>query len=185
MRERFLDGLARLLERRYPGSDGATYEDVVSESVVRLLDVGEHRTVDDPRAYITTIAINEMRRVLKRASRDILLDFGAEDRDDEDEWTPQRDPDERPAETDVISRLVFDYVMSLVDGWESRKLRATTRLVLEGAFIGEPLTSKELAERLGDILGEVVSRENVRKLRQRGLDRLIAQLAAEGFEHLN
>lgn len=185
MRDRFLDGLARLLERRYPGSDGATYEDVVAESVARLLGVGDRRVVDDPRAYITTIAINEMRRVLKRAARDVVLDFGSEDRDDEDEWTPDRDPDERPTNSDAVGRLVFEYVKSLVNSWESRRLQATTLLVLEGAFIGEALSSEEMAERLGDILGEDVLPATARKWRQRGLDRLKAQLTSEGFEHLD
>jgi DNA-directed RNA polymerase specialized sigma24 family protein len=185
MRERFLDGVTRLLERRYPGSDGATYEDVVSESVARLLEIGERRDIGNPRAYITTIAINEMRRVLKRAARDVVLDFGAEDRDDEDEWTPDRDPDERPTDTDAVGRLVFEYTKSLVNAWESRKLRATTLLVLEGAYIGEPLSSEEMAERLGDLLGEDVLPATARKWRQRGLDRLKAQLVSEGFDDLD
>lgn len=158
---------------------------MVSESVARLLAIGERRDVDNPRAYITTIAINEMRRVLKRAARDVVIDFGAEDRDDEDEWTPDRDRDERPTDSDVVGRLVFDYVKSVVNAWESLKLRATTLLVLEGAFIGEALSSEEMAERLGDILGEDVLPATARKWRQRGLDRLMAQLTSEGFDHLD
>jgi DNA-directed RNA polymerase specialized sigma24 family protein len=183
MRERFLDGLTRLLERRYPGSDGATYEDVVFESVARLLEVGGRRSIDDPRAYITTIAINHMRRVLKQAARDVVVDFSAEDRDEEDEWTPPRSAEDVPVESEAVSQLVFDYVKDLVGRWESHKLRATTLLVLEGAYIGEPLSSEEMAGRLADILGEDVLPSTVRKWRQRGLDRLIAQLAEEGFDY--
>ena len=188
LRDQFLDGLTRLLERRYPGSNSVVYEDVISESVARLLAAGEHRVVDDPRAYITTIAINEMRKVLKRAAREVIADFGAEDRggdEDEDEWAPPRSADEKPVEAEGVSKLVFEYVKGLVEAWESRNIRTTTLLVLEGAYIGEPLSSDEIAERLGDILGEEVQPATARQWRKRGLDRLVKQLKAEGFERLD
>ncbi len=181
VRDRFLDGVTRLLEVRFRASDLVLYEDAVAEAVKKLLEAGERREIRDPRAYLTTIAINEMHGALRRAAIEILPD--APDEGDEERFDAHRvDADDRPTEDAAVGRLVYEYVTGLVRAWETEKLRTTTLLVLEGAFVGEPLSGRELTERLSDILGEDIEEDTARQLRKRGLDRLRKQLGSEGFD---
>lgn len=174
----FLDGLTRRLERRYPDAPDVMCEDAVYEAVAKLLKAGERREIENPRGYLTTVAINEMRRALSRAAREVLPD---DDEDDAEWYDAATPPDSRPTEVTAVGGAVYSYVKGLVEQWESQKLKAATLLVLEGAYIGEPLTGSELAERLSDILGDDVAEHTARQWRKRGLDRLRSQLAAEGF----
>lgn len=180
LRDLFLDGLTRMLGRKYPDAPEAMCEDAVYEAVAKLLKAGEDREITNPRGYLTTIAINEVRRGLSRAAREVLPDDEGED--DGSEWFGANTSlGERPTEVRAIGGAVFTYVKGMVEQWESQKLRATALLVLEGAYMGELLTGAELAERLSDILGEDVAEDTARQWRKRALDRLRAQLAAEGF----
>lgn len=180
VRELFLDGLTRVLERRFPRATNVMYEDAVAEGVAKLLKTGQDRDITNPRGYLTTVAINEMRRALSRAAREVLP--GSSEEDDDAEWYDAGTPaDDRPTEVEAVGGAVYIYVKGLVERRESQKLRATTLLVLEGAYVGEPLTGAELAERLADILGEEVAEDTARQWRKRGLDRLRSELASEGF----
>lgn len=181
VRDRFLDGVTRLLESKFRALDPVLYEDAVSEAVKKLLEAGERREIRDPRAYLTTIAINEMKRALRRAAIEVLPE--APDEGDE-EWFDEHgvNPDDRPTEDAAVGRLVYEYVTGIVRAWETEKLRVTTLLVLEGAYIGEPLSGRELTERLSDIVGQDVEEDTARQLRKRGLDRLRQHLSSEGFD---
>jgi len=157
------------------------YEDAVADAVKKLLEAGKRHEIRDPRAYLTTIAINEMKRALRRAAIEVLPE--APDEGDE-EWFDehQRDSDDRPTEDAAVGRLVYEYVTGIVRAWETEKLRVTTLLVLEGAYVGEPLSGRELTERLSDIVGDDVEEDTARQLRKRGLDRVREHLVAEGFD---
>lgn len=180
VRSGFLDGLTRLLDDRFRGVREVFYEDAVAEAVKKLLEAGERREIANPHGYITTIAMNEMRRTLKRAALEQLPETSDEDGDDQ--WmVGDRAAEDRPTEDTVVGEAVYAYVKDLVEHWESRNLRTTTLLVLEGAYLSEVLSGEELAERLREILDEDVLEPTARQWRKRGLDRLRQQLATEGY----
>lgn len=181
VRDRFLDGVTRLLESKFRALDPVLYEDAVAEAVKKLLEAGERREIREPRAYLTTIAINEMNRALRRAAIEVVPE--APD-DSDEEWFDelQADSDEKPTEDAAVGRLVYEYVTGIVRTWEPEKLRVTTLLVLEGAYVGAPLSGHELTERLSDIVGDDIEEDTARQLRKRGLDRLRDHLTAEGFD---
>jgi DNA-directed RNA polymerase specialized sigma24 family protein len=180
LRSGFLDGLTRLLESRFPGVREVFHEDAVAESVRKLLEAGERREIDNPRAYITTIALNEMRHQLRRAALEQLPQ--PSDDEDEEAWMDEGQPGNgRPTEDVAVGEAVYEHVKALVERWDSRNLRVTTLVVLESAYLGEALTGEELAERLTEILDEDVLDATARQWKKRGLDRLRQQLAAEGY----
>ncbi|MGH2905899.1 MAG: RNA polymerase sigma factor [Solirubrobacterales bacterium] len=177
--DQFLDGLIRVLERKFPDAAGAISEDAVSEAVQRTLEIGQKRIVKNPRGYVTAIAKNEVKSALSRAA---LETIPASEDEDEDWIDGVAADDGRSPEANFIGEMVYEFVRGLVDQWSSKNLKTATKLVLEGAFLGEPLSGEELAERLEDILDKDVSASTARQWRKRGLDRLKTQLAEEGFE---
>jgi DNA-directed RNA polymerase specialized sigma24 family protein len=180
LRSGFLDGLTRLLEDRFRGVREVFYEDAVAESVKKLLEAGERREIANPRAYITTIALNEMRHQLRRAALE-QLPQPSED-DDEDAWMVEGQAgDGRPTEDIAVGQAVYEHVKTMVERWDSRNLRVTTLVVLESAYLGEALAGEELAERLSEIFDEDVLESTARQWKKRGLDRLRHQLVAEGY----
>jgi len=180
LRDGFLDGLTRLLEGLFPGVREVFYEDAVAESVKKLLEAGERREIANPRGYITAIAKNEMRHLLRKAAREQLPQLSEDD--EGDDWaTGEETENGNPTEDVVVGESVFRYVKAIVKRWNSRNLKATTILVLESAYLGEALSSEELAERLSEILTEAVVAATARQWKKRGLDRLSQQLAAEDY----
>ncbi len=176
----FLDGLVRLLDRRFPAGAGTMSEDSVAEAIRKTIGAGRSRTIENPRGYVTTIATNEMRASISRAAIETLPQANEDEQETWEDRLPA--PAEDDPEVQVRGRLVYEFVRTLVDAWESRNLKTTTLLVLEGSFLGEALSGEELAERASDLLDKDVSASTARQWRKRGLDRLRAQLVAEGFE---
>jgi len=185
VQERFPEGLVRALEGRFPGATYADCEDAVSMGFAQL--VRADRRMDNPRGYVTTVAVNAMRRLLRRAALQQLADAdgngGPEDVADvgADEWSD-------PVADEVVADDAYLFMQELVDAWESRNVKTATRLVLAAARLGEPLTADELAERLGDLLHQEVTAATARQWRKRGLDRLRrevvdAQLIEDTEEH--
>ncbi|HEV2943999.1 MAG TPA: sigma-70 family RNA polymerase sigma factor [Solirubrobacteraceae bacterium] len=168
LREHFPDGLVRTLGRTFPGSRQDDCEDATSEAFAKMIRKG--RALENPRGYVTTVAMNEMRRVLVKAAREQL----PESQDEEgkaDAWAD-------PTAEEAIGEAVFRFVRGIVEKWESRNLRLATLVVLEAGKLGEPLSSAELAEELEHQLGDDVSPDTARQWRKRGLDRLREQLHA-------
>ena len=66
-------------------------------------------------------------------------------------------------------------------GYRKFVLDLTECPIIDSTFLGEPLTTEELAEQLEDILGEEIALPTVRKWKQRSLDRLADELRDQGF----
>ena len=162
---RFPEGLVRRLEHRFHGR-GLDAENAVAEGVAKMAERAGSGEIDDPRAYLAAIAFNAMRQAAKRAAFEELDDAAGAGVLVEDE---------------VLIRETFRYVKTLVEAWENKNLRTVTLLVVDSTYLGEPLTTAELAEHLEVIVGEEVSLVTVRKWKERGLARLQDQLRSLGF----
>jgi hypothetical protein len=172
--DRFPEGLVRMLAGDYPAGTHGDYEDAVATGFEKL--VASERKMENPRGFVTTVAINAMRRTLRRAALQQLAGVDSDDGERDDlldrqigEWT---DPTAEQAAADDA----YEFMQTLVGAWESRNIKTTTRLVLTAASIGEALSSEELAQRLEDQLGQDVSASTARQWRKRGLDRLRREL---------
>jgi hypothetical protein len=165
-RERFPEGLARRLQHRFRAK-GLDADAAVGDAIEIMVKKADTLQVDDPRAYLTAIAFNLLRRAAKQPT---LL--GLEEREESGDYD---------IEDEALRTEVFRYVKGLVERWENKSLQATALVVIDSAFLGEPLTTEELAEQLEDILGEEISLPTVRKWKERSLDRLADELRDQGF----
>jgi hypothetical protein len=66
VREKFPEGLVRVLERQFPKAAHADLEDAVSTGFEKLVRAG--RDIDNPRGYVTTVAVNAVKRILRLAA---------------------------------------------------------------------------------------------------------------------
>jgi hypothetical protein len=173
VRDRFPEGLIRVLERGFPAATHADYEDAVATGFEKLVVAG--RTMENPEGYVTTVAQNVMKRLLRRAAIQQLGDEDTDEHDNEfvdiatDEW-------DNPTADEPLADDAYRFMLAVVDVWENRSHKATIALVLEAARLEEPLNSTELAEKLEDQLGEEVKPSTARQWRKRGIDRLRRQL---------
>jgi hypothetical protein len=163
---RFPEGLVRQLERRFRVA-GQTAEDAVAEGLARMVERADRLDVDDPRAYLTTVATNLMRRAVRNA-----LPLGFEE---------NYDGGERETEDDPLAEQIFVFIKGLVERWETQTLKTVTLLVLEGTYLGDPLTSEELTNETGRLLGEEISGATVRKWKERGVRKLAEELRGLGL----
>jgi Sigma-70 region 2 len=162
----FPEGLVRQLERQFRVA-GQTAEDAVAEGLARMVALAGRREIEDPRAYLTVVATNLMRRAVKNA-----LPLGYEE---------NFEGDEQGEEDDAFGEAAYLFIKGLVERWETKTLRTVTLLVLEGAYLGDPLTGEELTRETGRLLGEEISSVTVRKWKERGLDRLQDELRQLGL----
>ena len=162
--DRFLEGLVRILERRFKGQ-GLDVDGAVGDAVEVLVRKADQLKIDDPGAYLYTVAFNRLRRDAKRIEFvDAEIAAGA-DRGSVEELLD-----------DALRNETFKFLKGVVERWENASLKATALVLLEAAFLGEPLTTEDLADQLLDILGEEVSLPTVRQWKKRSLDRLEAEL---------
>jgi DNA-directed RNA polymerase specialized sigma24 family protein len=165
-RQRFPEGLARRLQHRFR-VNGLDADAAVGDAIEIMVKKADTLQVEDPRTYLTAIAFNLLRRAAKQET---LL--GLDEREDVGDFE---------LEDEALRTEVFKYIKGLVGRWENKNLGATALLVIESAFLGEPLTTEELAEQLEDILGEEISLPTVRKWKQRSRNRLADELRDQGF----
>jgi hypothetical protein len=136
-----------------------------------------NRAMASPRGYVTTVAVNAMLRILRRTALQQLADADNEGGPEQlldanvNEWTD-------PVTDETVTSDAYDFMQRVVGEWESRNVKSATRLVLAAARINEPLSGEELAERLGELLGEDVAVATARQWRKRGIDRLRRELVA-------
>jgi DNA-directed RNA polymerase specialized sigma24 family protein len=164
--ERFPEGLAVRLQRKF-GVKGLDADAAVGDAIEIMVKKADTLQVEDARAYLTAIATNLLRRASKRQ---VLLSLDERD-----------DVGDESVEDEALRTEVFKYVKTLVQRWENASLRETALLIIDAAFLGEILTTEELAALLEDILGEEVSLSTVRKWKERSLDRLAEELRDQGF----
>jgi hypothetical protein len=173
VQDRFPEGLVRVLERKFPNATYADCEDAVSTGFEKL--VATNRRMENPRGYVTTVAMNAMMRTLRRAA---LQQLAAADDDGgpQDLLDGQTDAWSDPVADETVTDDAYAFMRRLVDAWESTNLRTATGLVLAAARLGEPLSGAELAERLEELLHQEVRAATARQWRKRGLDRLRREL---------
>jgi hypothetical protein len=176
VRDRFPEGLVRVLERKFPKAAHADLEDAVSTGFEKL--VRAKRELENPRGFVTTVSVNALKRTLRVAAL-ARLAVGDEGDDDEVDRTARAWDDSTLDE--ALTNDAYRFMRGLVEAWESRNVRTTTLLVLDAARLQEPLSSAELAGRLEELLAQDVLPETARQWRKRGLDRLRDQLVAAGL----
>lgn len=178
VRDKFPEGLVRVLSAKFPNAANADVEDAIATGFEKL--VRADRQMDNPRGYVTTVAVNALKRILRLAAFEQLA-VEAEDEDDAEEFDRGADPWADPTLDEALTNDAYAFMRGLVQAWESRNVRTTTLLVLEAAHLQEPLSSAEMAERLEDLLEQDVLPETARQWRKRGIDRLRSQLVAAGL----
>jgi DNA-directed RNA polymerase specialized sigma24 family protein len=171
LRDRFPEGLVRLLQNDFPGVAYADREDAVAIGFEKL--VAADRVMDSPRGYVTAVAVNAMKRILRKRALEALSVDG-----DEDETG---DPWADPTFDEASTANAYAFMRDLVGAWESKNLKTATMLVIDAGRLGEPINGVELAQRLEEILGEQVLPVTARKWRERGLRRLRAELVEVGL----
>jgi hypothetical protein len=176
IKEKFPEGLVRVLERQFPRVAHADLEDAVSTGFEKLARAD--RDLDNARGYVTTVAVNAVKRILRLAAVEQLA---IENDEDDAEQFDRADPWANPTLDEALTSDAYAYMRGLVEAWESRNVSATTLLVLEAARLQEPLSSAEMAEHLEDVLGQDVLPDTARQWRKRGIDRLRDQLVVAGL----
>lgn len=175
--ERFPEGLVRTLEGKFPSGQPADYEDAVSSGFLQLVRKPE-KCEENARGYVTTVAVNAMKRALRRAAiQQLAAAYGDHEDDDANEpldaYTSAWDD---PVIEQVRLDDAYDLMQRLVDAWPTENYKTTMRLLLAAAKVGEPLSSEELAERLGELLPKDVEPATARQWRRRALKRLRREL---------
>ncbi|MDP9384729.1 MAG: hypothetical protein M3P50_05790 [Actinomycetota bacterium] len=182
VKDKFPEGLVRVLETKFPNAAHADVEDAVATGFEKL--VRADRAMDNPRGYVTTVAVNALKRILRLAALEQLAvhdEDGDEGDGDGEVFDRGTDPWTNPTLDEAVANDAYAFMRSLVEMWESRNVRTTTLLVLDAARLQEPLSSAEMAERLEELLGQDVLADTARQWRKRGIDRLRGQLVAAGL----
>lgn len=151
--------LVSWLRRKLGGADQAT--DLAQDTFVRILAVQESRrelTLQEPRAYLTTIAhrllINHVKRVsLEQAYLDVL--------------SQMPEPETMSAETRMLILETLHEIDAMLDGLGNKVREAFLLSQLEG------LTYAEIAERLG------VTDRTVKRYMAAAFEQCILLVAAE------
>jgi DNA-directed RNA polymerase specialized sigma24 family protein len=161
-----LAAIHRWLVRLYPDVS-AHAEDAVVDGVVRFLAArASGREINEPAAWIRVTARNRVLNLLERqVGRETEAD-GLEDFVAQASGPTAEDKD------------VFRYLKGLIERWPSGRLRVITLLYLEAGCEQEPLSQQEAAEMASAILGEDVPWTVIGKTRQRGFERLRAEILA-------
>ncbi|MEK6327809.1 MAG: hypothetical protein AABM66_09870 [Actinomycetota bacterium] len=74
LKSRFPEGLMNTLKGAFPGARSHDCEDAIAAGLLKLAKRGG---AENPAGYVTTVAMNEMRRILTKAAREQLsLDEG-------------------------------------------------------------------------------------------------------------
>jgi DNA-directed RNA polymerase specialized sigma24 family protein len=164
-----------MLEGQYPNGNHSDYEDAIATGFEKLVAAG--RALENPRAFVTTVAINAMKRILRRAALQQLAGPDADDADEPNDILDRQTSEwSDPTAEQAAADDAYEFMRELIDGWESRNVKTATSLVLAAAKIGEALSSEELAQRLEELLDQEVPPATARQWRKRGLDRLRRQL---------
>lgn len=174
--ERFPEGLVRTLEGKFPNGQPADYEDAVSTGFLQLV-LKPEMCDDNPRGYVTTVAVNAMKRTLRRAAiQQLAVAHPDEDDDSNDPLDAHTSAWDDPVAEHSMLDDAYNLMQRLVDAWPVENHKATMRLVLASAKLAEPLSSDELAERLGELLHKDVQPDTARQWRHRAIKRLKREL---------
>lgn len=158
--------IERWLAKHYPDA-GAHIEDAVIDAVVRFLSArSKGKQIDEPAAWIRVAAKNRVLNILERQ-------VGRETGDGALESLTTSTTDPTAEDKDV-----FQYLKNMIDRWPSGRMRVVTLLYLEAGYEQEPLSQQEAAETASLVLDEDVPWTAIGKTRQRGFERLRAEILA-------
>lgn len=164
MAEGHLETIQRWLVAKFPDAT-ADVEDAVVDAVVRFLTArAKGKQIDEPAAWIRVAARNKVLNILERQ-------VARETGDDELE-----DVEVQSSEPTTEDRDAFQYLRTLIERWPSGRLRVVTLLYLEAGYEQEPLSQQEAAEMASLILDDDVPWTAIGKTRQRGFERLRAEI---------
>jgi hypothetical protein len=167
LEEGFIEGLAQQLRRRFPSFEHEA-DASVGHGVHKLIT--RCRSPRKPPDYIAACAYNYMKRFARRASLHDSLDVI---RGDSSDGVPVEVPDTGwTVEERALIDEVYLELCHYVETWEAGNVRSVTLLFLEATQHGDPLTSEEAADQLGEILGEEIDADFVRVWKSRGFKRL-------------
>lgn len=125
VRDRFPEGLVPTLGGEVLHRDHADCEDAVSIGFQKLIEAD--RAMAHPRGYVTTVAVNSMLRILRRAALQQLADADDEGGHDElldadvDEWTD-------PVVDETVASDAYDFMQGLAGAGKSRNVKTAIRL---------------------------------------------------------
>lgn len=161
IRQRFLEGLVRQLERGYPGAGYAKCEDAVCEAAARLVErLRKPPAVTDVRSYISKVAHNVLKNHAQRVDNH---ESPLEERDDREVSS---------AEEEALRFAAVEAIKAEIKLWENAHIREVMLVTIEAVAIGEPIEMAEIAEIAGQNLGEELSLQSVAVWKSRGLKKL-------------
>jgi DNA-directed RNA polymerase specialized sigma24 family protein len=171
VRQRFLEGLVRQLERSYPEAGYAKCEDAVCEAAARLVErLRKPPAITDVRSYISKIAHN----VLKNSAQRV---------DNHERPLDEHDDHAMPsAEAEALRFAALEAIKAEIKNWENAHIREVMLVTVEAVAIGEPIELAEIAEIAGQNLGEELSLSSVAVWKSRGLKKLRDSFKADDSE---
>jgi len=118
VREKFPEGLVRVLEGKFPKAAHADLEDAVSTGFEKLVRVD--RELENPRGFVTTVAVNALKRILRLAALERLA---LDDEREDDAVDRGADPWDDPTLDEALTNNAYAFMRGLVEAWESRNVR--------------------------------------------------------------
>lgn len=164
MKDGDFETIQRWLVKRYPDAK-SDIEDAVVDAVVRYMAArAKGKQVSEPAAWVRVAAKNRILNILERqvareTDADGLVDLPV-----------------GSGEPTFEDKDAFHYLKALIERWPSGRLRVVTLLYLEAGYEQEPLSQQESAEMASLILDEDVPWTAIGKTRQRGFERLNAEI---------
>jgi hypothetical protein len=137
-------------------------EDAIFEAVAKLLRRSNERRIEHVSAWIYKVATNHLIRTHHQRAR----------RTDAE---PELDEKQDPAEI-AHGRETLALVKRIIVTWENAHIRVVTLLYVEAAWLGEPMSLLEARDLATSILGEELSLGSIGTWKDRGFNRLTAEL---------
>lgn len=166
---------AGVLRNQVPGASPQQVADAIQTSVSGLLA----RTSDEPIVKLDGYLFRSARNALVKQLQPDAIRLVTTDPVDLPERPDPGQPPGRRIEVAEIMRLLG----SLVEAWESERMRVVTGLYLDGIEQGEELTAAEVRDLVAATTGDELTDANVAQLKLRGFARLkrdIQQTISDG-----
>lgn len=173
LRQGFFDGLVGQLKARYPNLGSGHVEDAVASAVEALVKRLRRGPLSgDARSYLAKIAYNAASKSAARA----VLHPESPFEEQPDEFTPS-------AEDEALRQASIELIKAEVRSWENVNIREVTMAYIEAAVESEVVETDEVAEIVGNVVGEEINPNSVRTWKARGLRKLTEfAYSMNGFE---
>lgn len=171
----FLREVVGVIRREVPDADEATIVGAVIDAMVGLIDNRAQGDLENLSGYLFTAAKRALVKRLQRDRRFVVL-------------RPNDEMPDLPAPTSeahldaTVARVDFEVVLAfiraLVSAWESDRMRVVVEIYLDGIAKDLQLEAAEVRDLIEDTTGDVLTVDNVWKLKQRGFSRLAREVDA-------